>query len=105
MQVFSVHLECANADSHVHILDEPPVFLCDARVFGKCASSVIATASELSNTYLDVSEQNNIYVARFQTKFYLIGKYIGGVCGACSHERTCVCGEGLLCVCGGGGGP
>ena len=26
MQVFSVHLECANADSHVHILDEAPVF-------------------------------------------------------------------------------
>ena len=104
MQVFSVHLECANADSHVHILDEPPVFFCDAHVFGKCASSVIATASELSNTYLDVSEQNNIYVARFQTKFYLIGKYIGGVCGACSHERTCVWGEGLLCVWGGEGG-
>ena len=60
MQVFSVHLECANADSPVHILDEPPVFLCDTRVFGKCASSVIATASELSNTYLDVSEQSNI---------------------------------------------
>ena len=57
MQVFSVHLEGANADSRVHILDEPPVFLC---VFGKCASNVIATASELSNTYLDVSEQSNI---------------------------------------------
>ena len=36
--MFSVHLECANADSHVHILDEPPVFLCDAHVLGNVAA-------------------------------------------------------------------
>ena len=40
MQVFSVHLECANADSHVHILDEPPVLLYDAHAFGKYAMHV-----------------------------------------------------------------
>ena len=42
--MFSVHLECANADSHVHIFDEPPVFLCDAHVLGmwqQCLSKVI----------------------------------------------------------------
>ena len=42
-------LRCANADSHVHILDEPPVFFMMHVFFGKCASNVSTTVSEQSN--------------------------------------------------------
>ena len=91
MQVFSVHLECANADSHIHILDEPPAFLCEAHVLGN-----VATVSLL----LYLSSAIPTWISGKVLLSWVDWKNILEVCGACSHERTCV--GALLCVWGGG---